>query len=77
LSTDGRAFGVDAHAHLFDVSPAGEVRPSPTTFDTLRTRDDLTRPPPEAAPMLAFFGHFLRGYAAKCPRAPGHAEGRR
>ena len=72
-SSDGRVFGVDAHAHLFDVSPSGEVRPSPTTFDTLRTRDDLTRPPPEAASMLAFLGRFLRGYAAQCPRAPSGA----
>ncbi len=67
----GAVFGIDAHAHPFDVTEAGVVRHAPTPMETLVSGADVAQASPLNRPMLAFWGSFLRGYAAACPRG-GH-----
>ena len=59
-------FGIDAHAQIFDVTSAGKTHPTGIVMDTLRTGDDVQAASPLNRPVLAFWGTFLRGFAAHC-----------
>jgi hypothetical protein len=63
---EGVLFGIDAHAQIFDVTSAGKTHPTGIVMDTLRTGDDVQAASPLNRPVLAFWGTFLRGFAARC-----------
>ncbi len=62
----GVLFGIDAHAQIFDVTAAGKTHPTGVVMDTLRTGDDVQAASAMNRPVLAFWGSFLRGFAAHC-----------
>ncbi len=66
---EGVLFGIDAHAQIFDVTAGGETHPTGIVMDTLRTGDDVQAASALNRPMLAFWGSFLRGFAARCTQA--------
>lgn len=63
---EGALFGIDAHAQIFDVTSTGKTHPTGIVMETLRTGDDVQAASPMNRPVLAFWGSFLRGFAAHC-----------